>query len=520
MARDGRRAGKDSGLGGKEAISGSRVFFAGSVGRFLLVLLATVIVCFRVFGDFGDDWRPSHFDEWRSLALAQRAVDSGVLAPEEPVGSPNGLARDIRDRNRSLGFVALVALWLELAPQPIEGFKALAMAFLLLYAAGVYSLSRALGFRPWAALLAVLSLGSLPTDSMQLGPGLAVPSSLSLGLLAMGLLAHLRLVSPSAMDRRAARVPRVPWGLVLLGVCTVLAAVYPLTLIFLGALVGVDLALRPGPRNAPYMLSAAILGALGIVLFLIAEWQGGILATATHLEGLFWLDQTWHLVSLIVYTVDGLVAIPVLVLAFAGAALALTQRSHVWLAAAFLGPLLALAGYHFWGVGLVIPYQRVGLFLAFGAALCTGFAVNRMLAVLEGRWGPRSWAAGMLVAVAGLVLALAPRPAPPFWRLARVERPSPALEVIALHIKHAHGPPERVHAPPREAMFLEALTGLRAPVAALDSLLTGHPPPDLDCGAGWEVVVGDLSCPGYTKVFESGGIPVLRLASPRVHEGR
>ena len=91
---------------------------------------------------------------------------------------------------------------------------------------------------------------------------------------------------------------------------------------------------------------------------------------------------------------------------------------------------------------------------------------------------------------------------------------------IALHIKHAHGPPERVHAPPREAMFLEALTGLRAPVAALDSLLTGHPPPDLDCGAGWEVVVGDLSCPGYTKVFESGGIPVLRLASPRVHEGR
>ncbi len=517
MVRDGRRTGEDSGLGGKEAISGGRVFFAGSVGRFLLALLAMVIVCLRVFGDFGEDWRPSHFDEWRSLALAQRTVDSGVLAPEEPVGSPNGLARDIRDRNRSLGFVALVAYWLELAPQPIEGFKALAMAFLLLYAAGVYNLSRALGFRPWAALLAMLSLGSLPTDSMLLGPGLAVPSSLSLGVLAMGLLAHLRLVLPSAKDRRAARVS---WGLVLLGVCTLLATVYPLTLIFLGALVSVDLALRPGPRNVPYLLSAVVLGALGSVLFLIAEWQGGILATVTHLEGLFWLDQRWHLVSLIVYTVDGLVAIPVLVLAFAGAALALTQRSSFWLAAAFLGPLLALAGYHFWGVGLVIPYQRVGLFLAFGAALCTGFAVDRMLAVLEGRWGPRSWAAGMLVAVAGLVLALAPRPEPPFWRLARVERPSPALEAIAIHIKHAHGPPERVHAPPREAMFLEALTGLRAPVAALDALLTGSPPPELDCDAGWEVVVGDLSCPGYTKVFESGGVPVLRLASPGIHEGR
>ncbi|MDP7539730.1 MAG: hypothetical protein QF726_04560, partial [Alphaproteobacteria bacterium] len=32
-------------------------------------------------------------------------------------------------------------------------------------------------------LLAMLSLGSLPTDSMLLGPGLAVPSSLSLGVL-------------------------------------------------------------------------------------------------------------------------------------------------------------------------------------------------------------------------------------------------------------------------------------------------------------------------------------------------
>ncbi len=500
-------------MGRAEANTRIRDFSGGSASRVVLALLAMAIVSLRIFGDFGGDWRPSHFDEWRSLAWAQRTVDSGVLAPEEPVGSPNGLARDIRDRNRSLGFVALVAAWLELAPQPVDGFKALALAFFLLYAAGIYSLSRALGFRPWAAVLGVLSLGSLPTDSMLLGPGLAVPSSLSLGLLAFGLLAHLRLASPVATGSR------VRWGLVLLGVCVALAAVYPLTLIFFGGLVITDMVVRPGSRSAPYTLSLVVLAGLGTVMFLIAEWQGDVPATAIHLGGLLVLDQRWHLVSLIVYTLDGMVALPVLILAFAGATLALVRRSRFWLAAAFLGPLLALAGYHFGGVGLVLPYQRVGLFLAFGAALCTGFAADRMLAALEGRLGPRSWVSGTLVGVAGLVLALAPSPAPPFRRLVRVERPTPALEAIARHIKHAHRPPERVHAQPREAMFLEALTGLRAPVAVLDSLLTGYPPPLLDCRAGWELVVGDSPCPGYQKVFESEGIPVLQIQSPRPGDG-
>ena len=62
-------------------------------------------------------------------------------------------------------------------------------------------------------------------------------------------------------------------------------------------------------------------------------------------------------------------------------------------------------------------------------------------------------------------------------------------------------------------MFLEALTGLRAAPASLDALLTGAPPPRLDCGAGWEIVVGPCPCPGYTMDFRVGGVPVF-LHSP------
>jgi hypothetical protein len=469
------------------------------------------VVAAKILGGFGADWRPSHFDEWRSLALAQRALESGALGPEEPVGSPNGLARDISDRNRSLGFVVVVGAWLAAVPEPISHFKGLALAFLLLYAAGVYLLCRSVGVRPWAALPAVLALGTFPTDTMLLGPALAVPSSLSLGLLCFALVAHLRLSGASTRSQ-------VAWWVTLIGTCAALAVVYPLTLIVFGGLALAHCLGRPELLRTRYAKVMGVLGLCGFVVFLWAEWHGDFATTGRHLADLFLLDQRWHLVELMVYTLDYLVSPPLLLLAFVGAGLCLLSRDRIWLAAAFLGPLLALAGYHFMGAGLVVPYQRVGLFLAFGATLCAAVTVERGLVLIES-WRSSGWLRLIFVAaLCGLIVGV-PRPSPPFKRTTRLERPSASLEVIARKLAREHAPPERIHAQPRESMFLEALTGLRAAPASLDALLTGAPPPVLECDAGWEIVVGPCPCPDCAMAFHVAGTPVF-LHRPALSDER
>ncbi len=484
-----------------EAIKRPNDFGAEQALKVLVAGMAVALVAAKILGGFGTDWRPSHFDEWRSVALAQRALESGALAFEEPVGSPNGLARDISDRNRSLGFVAVVSAWVALVPEPITRFKGLALAFLLLYAAGVYALCRSVGVRPWAVLPAVLALATLPTDTMLLGPALAVPSSLSLGLLCFALVAHLRLRDSPAANRAA-------WWVTLIGTCAALAVVYPLSLIVFGGLVLTDCLVRPELLRSRYAKVMGALGLCGFVVFLWAEWHGDFATTGRHLADLFLLDQRWHLVELMVYTLDYLVSPPLLLLAFAGAVLCLLSPDQRWLAATFLGPLLALGGYHFMGAGLVVPYQRVGLFLAFGATLCAAVAVERGLVLIES-WRASAWLRLIFVAaLCGLIVGV-PRPSPPFKRTTRLERPPASLEAIARKLAREHAPPERIHAQPRESMFLEALTGLRAAPASLDSLLTGAPPPVLECDAGWEIVVGPCPCPDYAMAFHVAGTPVF-----------
>ena len=488
-----------------EAINRPKDSRAKQALKVLVAATAVALIAAKILGGFAADWRPSHFDEWRSIALAQRTLESGELAREEPVGSPNGLARDISDRNRSLGFVAVVAAWIAAVPEPIARFKGLALIFLLVYAAGLYALLRAIGVRAWAALPALLALGTIPTDSMLLGPALAVPSSLSMGILCFALAAHVRLA-----DSRSRK--RVGWWILLMGGCGALAVIYPLALILFGGLMLTDCLARPELFRTGYAKAMGALASLGSMLLLWAEWRGDFAATGHHLADLFVVDQRWHLVELVVYTLDYLVSPPVLLLALAGAVFSLSQRPRFWVAAAFLAPLLALAGYHFWGAGLVVPYQRVGLFLAFGALLCTAVAVEEGLRAMESRRFPAGSGLITLAALCGLIL-LAPRPSPPFKRTTRLERPPPALEMIAGKIAREHAPPARIYAQPRQSMFLEALTGLRAAPASLDALLTGAPPPRLDCGAGWEIVVGPCPCPGYTMDFRVGGVPVF-LHSP------
>ncbi|MDG2334985.1 MAG: hypothetical protein P8Q97_12225 [Myxococcota bacterium] len=477
--------------------------YAG-VGSVVAIALGAMVL-----GGFSGDWRPSHFDEWRSIALAERFIQSGALTPETPVGSPNGLARDISDRNRSLGFVAIVAAWLQLAPEPIRLYKGLALLFLLIYGAGVYSLSRKLGTGRWAALFGALTLASLPTDTMLLGPALAVPSSLSLGLLCFALVAHLDL---------SAKEPAWPRGSIALLVATtgLLAVTYLLNLVVFGALVALDTLCRPALARTHYLRSLAAIGFLGL-LILLAREAGSVPDDATgHLGKLLLLDQRWHLVSVIAYTVDYMVAPPVLALASVGALLSLRRPSHFWVAATFLGPLAALGGYVAWEKGLLIPYQRLGLYLGMGAALCAALGVQQILVGLR-RSGPGSaWIRAVALALLALVVMAWPRPAPPFPRTTRLDRPGPALEVLARRIASSYGPPTTVWAAPGHAMYLEALTGLQIAPSALDALLTGHAPPALDCEAGWDLVVGPCPCPNYTLAFAQSGVPVFVRTEPPV----
>jgi len=473
----------------------------------VLVALAGMIL-----GNFKGDWRPSHFDEWRSLAMAQRALDSGSLVREAPTGSPNGLARDITDRNRSLGFVAVVAGWLKVTPDPIGHYKGLALAFLLLYAGGVYGLSRKVGVGHWPALIAVLGLGTLPTDTMLLGPALAVPSSLSLGVLCWALVAHLEL-SRSSSQRPAA------WWALLAVSAGLLAAAYPLSLIVFAGLVALDCSARPGLLRERYIRWLAALGLAGGALFLANEWQIDAENTAEHLADLFLLNQRWHLVNSIVYTLDYMVPPALLGLALAGACISLVDRSRIWIAGSFLIPLLMLGGYHFFQQGIIIPYQRVGLFLGLGACLCAGVAVQRLLELLRSRRFP-GWSQPLCIIAIALAVVLTPRPAPPFEHTKRRDRPGQALETVADRIAGTHSPPATIWAAPRDAMYLEALTGLRVPAVALDSLLTGKPPPPMDCTKNWDLVVGRCPCSGYSLAFVIGGVPVFTpsaAAGPAPH---
>lgn len=477
---------------------------------FAAVVVAAYVLT-RIMGGFGDDWRPDHFDEWRNLSLAQRFVESGVLAAEEPIGSPNGLARDISDRNRSLGIAALYAGWLVSAPLPIAHFKVLVLAFLLLYLVGMASLLRSLDVRLWAILPALLAIGALPTDAMLLGPAIAAPSTLSLGLLCFALVAHLGIArhaaSPSAVRTR----PRVTgWWVLLIVTAGLLASIYPLTLIVFGVLVAVDVLARPQLLRSVYARSMAITAGLGSLLLFANEWQTDLASTASHLANLFVLDQIWHHENLHVYRLDYLVLPPILVLALFGTGAVLageapesasdSGRPRAWLAAAFLGPLLAYAGYHLFGVGLVLPYQRIGLYLNFGAILVSAVAVEHLLGAIEARrkgW----WARGVGVGVISLAIVFSPRADPPYEGEKSVIRPRPALEAAAHRIARDYSPPSRIFSSPLDGLFLEALTGLRVAPESLDALLSGTPPPILDCAAGFEIVVGKNSCPNYVLAF-------------------
>ncbi|MDE0884154.1 MAG: hypothetical protein OSB70_01335 [Myxococcota bacterium] len=475
----------------------------------LSVLIAAAVALLlgtMILGSYGGDWRPSHFDEWRSVALAQRALDSGSLSPELPAGSPNGLARDINDRNRSLGFAALVSVWLAWAPEPIAAFKTLALLFLLLYGTGLYWLCRSLGTGPGAALLAVLTLAGLPTDTMLLGPALAVPSSLSLGLLCLALIAHTRL---------SVAKPGASLALLgLLGASSVaLALIYPLSLFVFGGLVLADTMSRPKILRTRYFRSLATLGLAGVGLFLVRELGSDHVDRIAHLGELFFLERRWHLVGSIVYPLGYLIAPPVLGLAAVGACLALAQPGLRWVAAFFWGTLIAIGGYHFFARGLVVPYQRLGLYLGLATAVCTGLATQQLFNLLKQRPLPQ-WVSYGLTAALGLAIVGWPRPGPPFERTTRLDRPAPAIEQVAARIAAEYSAPSTLWSAPRHAFYLEALTGLRVSPNSIDSLLTGHPPPPLNCDDGWTLVVGPCSCPNYSLAFIQQGIPVFARRSP------
>jgi len=467
----------------------------------LVALGVSIILGTLILGPYGEDWRPSHFDEWRSVALAQRALDSGSVGPEIPVGSPNGLARDISDRNRYLGFAVLLAAWLAWAPAPIAAFKVLALAFLLLYGAGLYLLCRSLGTNSWAALLAVLTLTGLPTDSMLLGPGLVVPSSLGMGLLCLALFAHRRL----SADR-----PRgvLAMASLLAASTSALALTYPLCVLIFSAFVVFDAACRPSVMRERYFRSLAVVGAAGVALFLARELVSDVGGGFEQLSELFLLDRRWHLVGAIVYPLDYMVSPPVLALAAIGAYLGFRRPELRWVVASFCGPLIALAGYHFFDKGIIVPYQRLGVFLAFGAALCTALAVQGLFDLLAGKQRP-GWLSPALIGTLGVVLVVWPRPAPPFPRTTHPDRPDPAIEEIAARIAQDYSAPSTFWSAPWHAVYLEALTGLRVAPVILDAVLIGRPAPPLDCNAGWTLVVGPCRCSNYSLAFVQKGIPVF-----------
>ena len=471
----------------------------------LVVAAGFVLIWTRVLGGFGGDFSPSHFDEWRSLALAQRFVESGALVAEDPVGSANGLARDISDRNRSLGFVAIYAAWLRFAPEPIETLKFLAGGFLFLYVAGMAWLLRTIGVRPLALLPAMLAIGVMPTDPRILGPALAVPSSLSLGLCALGWVAHMRLTDATEMPAgvEAKGRPTI-WWLLFGSASLLLAVIYPLTLIVMAGLIAVDVFARPALLKTTYVRLGLITGCIGAVLFIVHEWQGTIEATLAHFADLFLLDPQWHLRRFEAYRLNFLLHPVVMLIAMFGAGIAFagvgqnvgddsekpSGRTGAWIAAAFVVPLIAYFGYQNFGVGLIVPYQRVGLYLNLGAVLCTGVAAEHALRMLDRRGAALSVGVPATL-IACLGIWFVPRANPPYEGPEREIRPHPALAEAAKRIARVHYPMTTTFfAPPLEALFVEGYSGLRADPSALDALLNGEPPPRFRCDGEWDLVIG------------------------------
>ncbi len=506
---------------------------------FLVVGVGFALVAMRVMSGFEGDWGPNHFDEWRSLALAQRFVESGALVAEDPVGSANGLARDINDRNRSLGFVAVYAGWLRFAPDPIGTLKLLAGGFLFLYVAGAAWLLRTIGVRPLALFPALLAIGVMPTDARILGPALAVPSSLGLGLCALGWVAHLRLtdaaVPPSLVGVPPSFVRVTPSGAVATGrptawwilfgsVSLLLAVVYPLTLIVMGGLIAVDVLARPSLFRTTYVRLGLITGCVGAALFVTHEWQGGARATLAHFANLFLLDQQWHLRRYDEYRLDFLLHPVVMLIAMFGAGIAIAAvgdsvadgddsekrfgRNGAWIAAAFVAPFLACVVYQSFGVGLIVPYQRVGLYLNLGAVLCTGVAAEYALRMLSARGVARS--AGVLaILVACLGIWFVPRADPPYEGPGSEIRPQPALAEAAKRIARDYPTTTTFFAPPLEALFVEGYTGLRADPSALDALLNGMPPPRFRCDGEWDLVIGgEHRCARFALAFRVDAVHV------------
>lgn len=468
-------------------------------------MAVAALVASMLLADFRLDRRPSHFDEWRTLAWAQQTASTGDLSRRQPVGSPNGLARDISDRNRSLGFVALVAIWNRIANDPVADYKMLALVFVILYVLGLYFLSRELGARHWAAIVAALAIGTTSTDNMLLGLGLAVPSSLSLVLLTLALIGHAKLTVRSPARRRL-------WAMTLSTTGLILAVVYPLSLIFFLSVVAIDCLARPRLIRTGYIRALGCVALAGGMSLLFSESQGDWPTSLAHLSGLFFLDRRWHLVSAIYYDLDYVLSVPLLLLGLIGAALCARSRDQFWVASLLLGPLLIWAGYHFFSLGFIIPYQRLGLYLGLGACVCAAQGLEGILRATETYPLPRWLQAPILIGVA-LLIILIPRPSPPFESMAQIARPTPAVERIAARLSQSYESPARIYTAPGHAVYVEALAGLRVAPAPLDALLTGRPPPPFDCDEGWEVVVGTIHCPNYELLFQERGVSVFALQS-------
>jgi len=470
----------------------------------LALIAVATLVAYMHLGSYAFDRRPTHFDEWRSIGLARRAIASGTIAREPPVGSPDGLARDISDRNREAAYVALLAGWILLTGDPVAETKVMVLAFLLLYTLGIYFLARAIGTRPFAALAAAVFVGTLPSNLMVLGPAYAVPSSASLGFLALALVANQRLSERATISSR--------WTLLAAGSILILALVYPFSLLVFGLVVGIDLLVRPGLHARWYATSLVLIGCILAVAFVGFEWQGSAGETARHLNHLLIVHKRWHLLRAFTLPLGYLFSYPLLALAAVGSIMCLRRRETLWIAALLLAPLASWAAYELLGASLVVPYQRVGAYLGFGACLCGGIGLDRIVGALQERRAPRWLPAAVVVALVLLVFAF-PRPSREFAHLERIRRPDSTTRAVFEWIGERYRAPARVYTDPQLSAFVEALTGLRAAPVSLDAHLTARRLPPFDCQAEWEIVVGRIDCPGYREVFRSAWLRVFERRS-------
>jgi hypothetical protein len=476
----------------------------------LALIAVATLVAYLHLGGYAFDRRPTHFDEWRNVGLARRAIASGTIAREPPIGSPDGLARDIADRNREAAYVTLLAGWILLTGDPVAETKVLVLAFLSLYTLGMYFLARAIGVRPFAALAAAAFVGTLPSNLLVLGPAYAVPSSASLGFLALALVAHQRLSERATTGSG--------WTLLAAGSILIMALVYPFSLLVFGLVVGVDVLIRPGLHARWYVTSLVLIGCILAVAVVGLEWQGSAGETARHLNHLLIVHKRWHLLKAFTLPLGNLFSYPLLALSAVGSIVCLRRRETLWIAALLLAPLASWAAYELLGASLVVPYQRLGAYLGFGACLCGGIGLDRIVRALQewrvSRWLPAGVAVALVLSVFAFPRVLAfPRPSREFTYLERIHRPDSTTREVFEWIGEHYHPPARVYTEPKLAMFVEALTGLRAAPVSLDAHLTTSRLPPFDCRAEWEIVVGRIDCPGYREVFRSAWLRVFERRS-------